>query len=98
MTRLYKEVINVNHGLEENIMMLENTLESRDQKVYELEEEMKDLEESIPFSSITICNKGKEDAKQEKSLKEHNNSKHADENLPSTSKCGDFEYHIGDKV
>ena len=71
--------------LEENVVLLENTLGNRDQKVYELEEEIKAMEEAetVPFSSAS-CNKCGNLAKTETNLADNKSTKDSDENLPST--------------
>ena len=53
----FKDLENVNNENEENIIMLENKLASRDQKVYELHEEIKTIEATAPitFSTCVEC-------------------------------------------
>ena len=41
--------------LKENIMMLENVAENLNQKIYDLEQELKVAEEAVPASSKSLC-------------------------------------------
>ena len=78
------------NDLEENIMMLENVLETRDLKIHELEEEIQKHEETSNINCVCdMCTKG---INPQKELKDPSSSITSDENLPSTSKCGTCEY------
>ena len=93
----FKDLENVNNENEENIIMLENKLASRDQKVYELQEEIKTIEETAPITFKAVCDKCENVANTEKRLKEHGKVNHSDEDIPSTSKCGKCEYNSEDE-
>ena len=68
--------------------MLENVIKGSDQQIYTLREEFKQMEEMTPISVLPTCI-GCENVAFSKSFdSNHNNIKHPDENLPSTSKCG----------
>ena len=92
-----KVLENVKNEMEENVMMLENKLASRDQQVYKLKEEMKTLEDTVPITFSTSCDKCEKVTSTEKNLKEHDEVDHSDENLPSSSKCGKCEFDSGDE-
>ena len=78
------------NDLEENIMMLENVLETRDLKIHELEEEIQKHEETSYINFVNeMCKNGINPPKE---LKDPPSSLTSDENLPSTSKCGTKEY------
>ena len=51
----FKDLENVNNKNEENILMLENKLASRDQKVYELNKKITNIEDSTPITFATVC-------------------------------------------
>ena len=90
---IYKLKVNVE--LEENILMLE----SCDQKVYELEEEVRNMEDTVPITFSTMCDEFKRIVEPGKSLKDHSfEYNHSNEDLPSTSKCGKCEYNSEDEV
>ena len=91
----FRRLEKVNVELDESIVTLENTLESRDQKVYELEKEIKSMEETVPLTFS--CDECKHVVDPKINLKDHTNFKHSDEDLPSTSKCGKCEYSSDDE-
>ena len=72
--------------------MLENTLENRDQQVYKLEQEIKDLEESR--SVCKICDY---EAEKPTKLKKHDSENDEDLNQPTTSNCGTCSYVSDDE-
>ena len=92
--RKFKALEIVNTELEENILMLENKLATQDQKVYDLKEELRTIEDTTPIAS---CDKCESVASPEKGFKDDDKTEHLDENLPSTSNCGKCEYTSDDE-
>ena len=93
----YRDLDKVNTELEENVTMLEYTLESRDQKIYDLEEDIKIFEEKGSASSSISLDNCEKTTNLEDNSKDHDTFKHSDENLPTTSKCGQCEYQSEDE-
>ena len=58
---------------------------------------MKTMEDTVPITFSTLCDKCEKVANTEKNLKEHDEVDHSDENLPSSSKCGKCEFDSGDE-
>ena len=83
---------NVVMELEANILMLENVVESRNERIYTLEEEFKQMEETYSTSIIPNCESCEDVADTQSFVNKHDTSNHSDENLPSTSKCGVCDY------
>ena len=77
--------------------MLENKLASRDQKIYELEDEIKAIEDTTPITFATVCGKCESLANSEKNVREHDKAEHSDDNLPSTSNCGKCDFNSEDE-
>ena len=91
----------ISKDLQENVMMLENMLESRDLNIDSLKEKLKILEENIAVAQISSCKKCDFDSKEENDLQKHTSSQHTiteDESMPSTSKCGECEYESDDET
>ena len=84
--------------LEETIIMLENVVETRDQKIYTLKEELNSMEETLPASFTPNCERCENAADLNKDSKIHDTIVHTDDNLPSTSKCGTCEYESDDET
>ena len=80
--------------LEETVIMLENTLELRDQKIYDLKEEIKQMEETTITKSCENCEKLSE---QQIDVETHTSISHSEEDMPSTSKCGTCDYTSDDE-
>ena len=80
--------------LEETVIMLENTLELRDQKIYDLKEEIKQMEETSITKTCENCEKLSE---QQIDVETHTNISHSEEDMPSTSKCRTCEYTSDDE-
>ena len=76
---------------ETTIMMLENTLENRDQHVYKMEQEIKELEESG-----SVCINCDNKADEPTNLKKHDSNEDLDQ--PSTSNCGTCNFVTEDKI
>ena len=91
IVKLKKNELDTRMVLEQNVIMLENTLGFRDQKIYDLEEEIKLMEET-PLSFTKLCEKCEKSTEQQKDVELH-----PDENIPSTSKCGTCEYESDDE-
>ena len=81
--------------LEATNLMLENNIETRDIRIYSLEEENRNMEENTTISFV--CEKCVKDANHKKGSKDHISLSHSDENLPSTSKCGECDYKSDDE-
>ena len=56
------------------------------------------MEDTVPITFSTMRDDCKTIVEPEKSLKDHNEYKHSNEDLPSTSKCGKCEYNSVDEV
>jgi hypothetical protein len=78
--------------------MLENAIESRDEKIYKLEKELERFEDEVIVSSKPACEKCESEDKTLNDMKEHDPSEHIDSDMPSTSKCGKCEYESDDEA
>ena len=83
--KLYKCQQNLKEATD-NIVILENTLENKNSEIDFLQINLKTIEE---VSSCDSCDKSK---KEEKELKKHDFVEHVEEDLPTTSKCGTYDY------
>ena len=95
--RKFNDLEIVNTELEENILMFENKLATKDQKVYDLKEELRALEDATPIAFSALCDKCEYVANPEKSFIVDDKTEHSDENLPSTSSCGKCDYTSDDE-
>ena len=61
--KMYTEKENISQQLEENTIILENAIESRDEKIYKLEKELERFEDEVIVSSIPSCEKCESESK-----------------------------------
>ena len=87
------ETLSDQKDLEENILILEHVVESKDQKIYNLEQEIKSMEETEEVEVLT-----EKDPNKEQSNKTPSNFSIFDEDLPSTSNCGTCDFTSNDQT
>ena len=86
------ETLSDQKDLEENILILEHVVESKDQQIYNLEQEIKGMEETDDLKVLT-----EKDPKKKESNETRINFSILDEDLPSTSKCGTCDFTSNDQ-
>ena len=93
--KITKERRTVTKEFEDNIVILEHTVESRDEQILALEEELKELKVEITPVNCENCEKN---VKSEND--NHKDNEHADnaDDIPSTSKCGKCNYESDDEL
>ena len=75
--------------LEENVAMLQNTLEAKEIKILDLQKELIKKKEVNTTPCLTCENS----STSKKDLENHERNDHLDEFAPTTSKCGTCDYH-----
>lgn len=95
--KISREKVHTSKHFEETIVMLENVLETRDQTIYDLEEDLKRMEENSSASPLPACKNCLEAETSQNILHKHETIEHTDEDKPSTSKCGKCEYESEDE-
>ena len=101
LNKTSKENITDKNELTANVMMLENVVEARDLKIYNLVEKLNELEDNISLTQSSACTKCDSVSKEENNSNKHKNTDHViddDESQPSTSKCGKCEYESDDET
>ena len=77
--------------------MLENAVESRDDKISKLEKEVKRLEYEVSVTSMHTCEKCDCEKHSSEDIQNHTVHKHTDSDIPSTSTCGKCDYKSDDE-